>query len=263
MKKKLNSSSKRKWIINGALAFGAVALLTTGFATWIIGVQNANDDVSTSVTVETATNESVELKASLSDAIIKLAETDVVESGVVKEENPSGDLEITFGTITLTYGGEWLKENEEIKGLTIAFATEEDGIETGIGQNENNNLTDAADLINKRSGESYTYIDLSSNLTGFNKEAAKETTDGNMTVLTWTNVKYTFEWGSFFKYGETKYSPAKFYNKVFETGATSEDANNIQSELNAMKEAFMTGESHDKAGQIVLYMGVEKGAIGA
>ena len=49
--RKLRSSEKRKWVVNGLLAFGAVALLTTGFATWIVGVnqRNANGNVSVSV----------------------------------------------------------------------------------------------------------------------------------------------------------------------------------------------------------------------
>ena len=264
MKKKLVSSSKRKWVVNGVLAFGAIALLTTGFATWIIGVQNANDDVSANVTVETATNESVELIATLGESAIKLAETTEVSTGVVKEDNPTGDLEITFSSITLKYGDNWLEEGHEVKNLTIKFATQEDlGEEGSIGQNASNNVTDTADLINKRDlgdAQNYTYIDLDADFTGFNASAASSTKEGNLNVLTWTGVKYTFSWGTFFG-GK---SPATYYNETFKAGASSTDAANIESELKAMHDAFMTGENHDTAGTIVLYLGVNTGAtIGA
>lgn len=259
MKKSLRSSSKRKRVINGALAFGAVALLTTGFATWIIGVQNNSTSASSGITVETATNQSVELTATLSDEdnTIYLGETEKVETGVVKENNPKGNLSITFSEVKLKYGDKWLaSENaSDIKGLNVRFATSSDNLKGGIGQNDANNLTDSADLINKRNSESYTYIDVDSNAsTKFSKTAAGEPTkEGNLNVLTWSNITLTFEWGSFFE----GISPANYYNSKFNTSTvTSGDIQNIQSELDAMKKAFMTNEGADP-GTIVLYMEVE------
>ena len=257
MKKSLRSSSKRKRVINGALAFGAVALLTTGFATWIIGVQNNSTSVSNGITVESATNQSVELTATLSEDDIKLGETAPVSSGVVKEDNPQGDLSITFSTVTLKYGDEWLASEKAsgIKGLNVRFATSSDNLKGGIGQNDANNLTDEADLINKRDGGSYTYIDVDSGAsTKFAKNAASESTEGNLNVLTWSNITLTFEWGSFFEHD----SPANYYNSKFDTSTatvTSEDTQNIQKELDAMKQAFMTSEG-TAPGTIVLYMEV-------
>lgn len=255
MKKSLRSSSKRKRVINGALAFGAVALLTTGFATWIIGVQNNSTSVSSGITVETATNQSVELTATLSESDIKLGETAPVSSGVVKEDNPQGDLSITFSEVKLKYGDQWLaSENaSDITGLSVRFAESSDDLDE-IGQNEANNLTDEADLINKRDGGSYTYIDVDTEeaSTKFAKSEASESTEGNLNVLTWSGVTLTFKWGSFFEH----YSPANYYNSKFKTStATSVDTQNIQSELDAMKKAFMTSEG-TAPGTIVLYMEV-------
>lgn len=256
MKKSLRSSSKRKRVINGALAFGAVALLTTGFATWIIGVQNNSTSASSGITVETATNQSVELTATLSeDNTIYLGETEKVETGVVKENNPKGDLSITFSTVTLKYGDEWLtSENaSDITGLSVRFAKSSDKLTGGIGQNEANNLTDEDDLIEKRDGGSYTYIDVDSEAsTKFAKSEASESTEGNLNVLTWSNITLTFKWGSFFEH----ISPANYYNSKFDTSsATSDDTQKIQSELDAMKKAFMTSEG-SVPGTIVLYMEV-------
>ena len=59
MKKDLKSKSKRKWIVGGVLLFGGVALLTTGFATWAIGVNQTKQNLGTNVTVQGTENESV------------------------------------------------------------------------------------------------------------------------------------------------------------------------------------------------------------
>ena len=37
MKKEINSKSRRRWIMGGLAAFASVALLTTGFAVWVVG----------------------------------------------------------------------------------------------------------------------------------------------------------------------------------------------------------------------------------
>ena len=61
MKKDLKSKSKRKWIVGGVLLFGGVALLTTGFATWAIGVNQTKQNLGTNVSVQGTVNESVKL----------------------------------------------------------------------------------------------------------------------------------------------------------------------------------------------------------
>ena len=55
MKKSIKKSSRRKWVVGGVAFFGSIALLTTGFATWVIGASNTKDDMNnTNVTVDTA-----------------------------------------------------------------------------------------------------------------------------------------------------------------------------------------------------------------
>lgn len=58
MKRELNSRSRRKWVVGGALVFGSVALLTTGFATWVVGVSVKEADGTIAVDAETARNDS-------------------------------------------------------------------------------------------------------------------------------------------------------------------------------------------------------------
>ena len=57
MRKELNSKSKRKWIAGGIAAFASVALLTTGLATYIVGVSNTSVSLDgVKVNVDTAKN---------------------------------------------------------------------------------------------------------------------------------------------------------------------------------------------------------------
>ena len=61
LRKGLLSKGKKKWIIGGALLFGGVSLLTTGFATWIVGINQLRQNLGTVVQVEGTLNESVQL----------------------------------------------------------------------------------------------------------------------------------------------------------------------------------------------------------
>ncbi len=54
MRKELKSKSRRKWLLGGSLAFASVALLTTGFATWVIGTQKTSGDGKVNIGVDTA-----------------------------------------------------------------------------------------------------------------------------------------------------------------------------------------------------------------
>ena len=68
MKKEINSKSKRKWVAGGLAAFASIALLTTGFATWVVGTQEKEENVQVGVTVDTAQNQTLTFDFSLSDS---------------------------------------------------------------------------------------------------------------------------------------------------------------------------------------------------
>ena len=65
--RKLRSSEKRKWVVNGLLAFGAVSLLTTGFATWIVGVNQREANEGVNVQVDTAQKNNVSFTFEIGD----------------------------------------------------------------------------------------------------------------------------------------------------------------------------------------------------
>jgi hypothetical protein len=67
MRKELKSKSRRKWLLGGSLAFASVALLTTGFATWVIGTRQTSGDGQLNIGVDTAEDNSVELTFNLDE----------------------------------------------------------------------------------------------------------------------------------------------------------------------------------------------------
>ena len=113
MRKEMNSKSKRKWVAGGLAAFASVALLTTGFATWIVGTNKMIVDNNTTVNVATAQNASIELSMEITEANrkIRFAETSApasdafvrVDSGA-EAEGANGDLTLDFSSIKVTYG---------------------------------------------------------------------------------------------------------------------------------------------------------------
>ena len=103
MKKEINSKSKRKWVAGGLAAFASIALLTTGFATWVVGNTSLKDEETVTVNVDTAVNKNIEFTATIDDAEIKLGEkSSVTGDEFVKTEDPvDGDLEISFSELKI------------------------------------------------------------------------------------------------------------------------------------------------------------------
>lgn len=271
MKKRLNSSSKRKWIINGLLGFGAVALLTTGFATWVIGANNTKTDLNnTNVTVDTAKRNNITLAVTLnaSDNGIHVGENETSGSGnfmqigdtmiIDGEEGPqevpvkATDFTVNLD-VTLTIG-----KDVEATPDTIKFDfkyTDESTESTVENDGTNNNkvtvTSSNANAIHHEDDDVFTYIDIASGSTINVSELAKsENNDG--TTYSVTNKEVTlFEWGTFFD----KKAPSNFYNDLYDgkykeesmaentfynrnISNTNTDVNDVYEELQALNAAF-------------------------
>lgn len=233
MRKHIVSSSRRKWIVGGGLFFGGVALLTTGFATWIVGMQISSSDQQHSVTIDTALNESISISVKMStDNSIHLAEQIAQDTNnenqiVFTSGDEVPDLSWTYESIVIQCGKSYWEKNYatfdsvtqkyEPKDFDLSIAlnydyvlSEEDAsAKTDITKNnkvlqENIFLQD----IGRKalgSGESYTYIDLVSNT--IKVDAGSEV--GSPATVEWvdksgykeialSSVKIDLTWGTFF-----------------------------------------------------------------
>lgn len=239
--RKMNSSSKRKWVLGGALCFGAIALLTTGFATWIVGTNNAHDEGDTNVTVDTAKNDSASLEVKLKDSTIKLGETKAHESGVVTNSEITGDLEITFETVKLTYGNAYVEGNRKVTGLKFDLPTKKPSDFQDFNVHDNNAVvaTDENDQFKDRAGK-MNYIFAPANVT----TVGTSSNEGELHVITWTNLKVQFRRGDFFgndkltTTAENAKSPADYYNEKFKSNVTVEDTDKITKELKGMNKVL-------------------------
>lgn len=233
--RKLISASKRKWVLGGILGFAAISLTTTGFATWIVGVNATTSDGTVGVTVDTVSNNGVELTLVLgSDSDIELKEANSSTGPVVTvtdNDSVSNPLQISVETFTLEVGKQFLNSNE-ITGVEFKLKYVADDSTTNIMDNANNKVTDNK-IGDKRTTNElgyWEYISAPAKVE-FNNEAIINSQD--LTTYTYQINASTldFSWGSFFEHD----SPATFYNEKFATGATKGDVDNIFAELEAMK----------------------------
>ena len=245
MKKNTNLTSRRKWVLTGVMGFAGVALLTTGFATFIVGNMNNTAAEDIGVTVDTVQNKSVELTVDLTDSDIILKETtskgtstDIVQSDAVD----ATALDIV-GNITVKYGDSFF--NKDTQNMSLVFSLKYlTGSENDPHTNNQKNLIqDAGNAITttyrtepktaastaEGTLDSWTYIEAPKAIDLTNETPTEE---GNLNVITLSET-LSFKWGSFFN----GMSPVSYYNGLdFSDKTTASDQ--ITSELNAMYKAM-------------------------
>ena len=238
MRKQINSTSKRKWIVGGAIFFGSVALLTTGFSTWTVGVTQTTENKDVNVTVDTAENQSVFLElGALSDDDIALMETAQITNGVMVNAATDADydadaLKITIDSIKVTIGG-----SVSTSYTKLVFSIEKLG-DASTYANDANYVGASADLIGSaisgRTGSEFTYIEAPADLL---LSAGAYSDANNIKTYTFAATTLEFQWGSFFE----GMSPANFYNAKFlsqDNSVKVAQTGNVTAELNAMHAAL-------------------------
>ena len=248
MKRNIKKSSRRKWVVGGIAFFGSVALLTTGFATWVVGVNDKNENEDVSVAVETTTNESVsfsmEYDSDSPDDKITIDEPNPVaeqtggkgyvqqDSDIIKPQFGEGqskwDFTVTFAKVDIVIGNTAYEANAY---NAIQFA-----IKTGAG-----NEVSTSSLGNGvRSDSNWTYLAAPVTQTFAELGITKGSGNNSAHVFTGTNVDINFGWGTFFG-GDT---PCAYYNGLYHgdklNGLGDDNAivNAIYNEMNAMFSAL-------------------------
>ena len=244
MRKELKSKSRRKWLIGGSLAFASVALLTTGFATWVITVSAKTKNTDTNVNVDTVRNESIVLTYTLdeNDKSIYLGENVAVSDGnlqyEVNKENKVADFQITLKDVKVTWGKDF---SQEVKSLDFSLPETYKSDELPQTDVTSLNLVSKdKDKIGRNDWTegNKTYVDLAENqnraFPGNDSENVKP--DGNAYVWNIGDVTLKFKWGSFFNNAETL---TAFYNEKI----SAETDVNKQSEI-AVKAGQEIDEMH-------------------
>ena len=275
MKKDLKSKSKRKWIVGGVLLFGGVALLTTGFATWAIGVNQTKQNLGTNVSVQGTVNESVKLTVTPVSGDDNAMGVSISESHktqganeifYTKDEKPT-DFNIKV-KVVVEIGAEFYANNN-ITNVTFGFKDS-----WAVGESKPDEYNEANDVTTKRNVNvrettkthaegNYTYIDIDTDattltiptlnsdhtlITGLNPNnfvlgSGSSTTKSKVFTIEALDLK-VFKWGTFF--GNNGSSPCDYYNGLYQAGTITSQAADVDlvyAEMNAMKAALQPSEA--------------------
>lgn len=220
MRKELKSKSRRKWLLGGSLAFASVALLTTGFATWVIGTSKPSGDGEADIDVDTVEDRSVELTFSLAEDKIFVAEPAGDTNPNLKIERKTGtdrepDWNIEIGNLNIVVGEAFYnsltakKVDGQDLNLKIAFELQKDVAD------DKNSVTKDKDLVGVRGEQtesSWKYIELVKNEFTFTLQnsypAGGKIYDINDTPNN-PDKTFSFKWGSYFG-GK---APSQFYKE--------------------------------------------------
>lgn len=244
MRKELKSKSRRKWLIGGSLAFASVALLTTGFATWVIGTQQTSGDGEVHIGVDTVEDKSVELTFELdntNDTIFVAENAGTSNSNLTIEQAGTPDWDIKIKNLNIVVGEAFynsLKDKQDLN-LKIAFELQKDVA-------DDKNLVTEDKVKVRGEGSSWNYIKLAKS--EFNVTLPDSYPDGgkiyDISSDTTNNPDgkntFSFNWGSYFDGKD----PSEFYkekegNRV-EGQSFRDYYQKAAQELQAMKTALTT-----------------------
>lgn len=238
----MKSKSRRKWLIGGSLAFASVALLTTGFATWVIGTRQTSGDGQLNIGVDTAEDNSVELTFNLdTDNRIFVAEdAGNTNSNLTIERDeadtvtkPDWDIKIKDLHIVV---GETFYNSIKGKDLKIVFELQKD--KTEDKNSATNSVTDDKVGVRGETGSPWSYIDIDVKSREFDVTLPDPyPADGKIYDINDTDKTFSFGWGSYFD-GK---APSEFYKLHEPKEGLREYYQKALQELQAMKTA-LTGE---------------------
>ena len=239
MRKELKSKSRRKWLLGGSLAFASVALLTTGFATWVIGTSKPSGDGQVHIDVDTAKDKSVELTFKLGDDNRITVAEDAEKSSnnnLPIEKTVTPDWNITIQDLNIVVGEAFY--NESLTGKTnlkIAFALQKEVTE------DKNSVTKDIVGVRGETGPSWNYIELAKKEFTFALPTSYPT-NGKIYDINDTpnnpDKTFSFNWGSYF--GEK--APSEFYQENEPKEGSHEYYQKALKELQAMRTDLMAGD---------------------
>ena len=250
MAKTNKSVGRKKWIAGGIAAFAAVTLVTTGFATWIIGNQAQEQEGNINIAIDTAKNSAVTLAAEIAaDESITIAEapTEEEESNdivTVEDGGLTPDMEFSFSTLQLTCGQAYAEENNISLNISIKYDAT---YELPDVTKANTFKGDAKhDLIGKRDDATdYHYVELSKTIQLTVGEKLTVQNDGTYQYnATGDDLKCTLTWGNYFG----NKAPTDYYNDLFAAGSETGLSNDVATLQKVTKELQMMEESLNPEG---------------
>lgn len=245
MRKELKSKSRRKWLLGGSLAFASVALLTTGFATWVIGVQKTSGDGQVHIGVDTVEDKSVELTFELdntNDTIFVAENAGASNSNLTIEQAGTPDWDIKIKNLNIVVGKAFYDSLNGKTNLKIAFELQKD--KTEDTNSATNSVTEDKVGVRGETGSPWSYIDIDVKSREFDVTlpdsypAGGTIYDINDTSHNPDEKTISFDWGSYFD----EKAPSEFYKSHEPKEGKREYYQKAGQELQAMNTALNSGE---------------------
>lgn len=236
MRKEIKSKSKRKWIVGGGLFFGGIALLTTGFATWIVGTQITEKSGETTVTIDTVEDKTLIFDATVTEGALYIGE-ETKDTGLIKVENGKAtDFEVTIN-VKITKGATVTKPTK----VNLAFNTTYTNAEAKVLTEANFKVTPDKDstFTGHVTSKEYSYL---TTLASFDLDPTGWT---NETTYSFDHTIKLLSWGDYF--GEK--APTAYYDGVGTTKSITTDVpdtyqafmSEVKTELDAFTAAIKEG----------------------
>lgn len=257
MRKELKSKSRRKWLLGGSLAFASVALLTTGFATWVIGTQKTSGDGQVNIGVDTVEDKSVELTFGLdntNDTIFVAEDAGTSNSNLTIERNEADtvskpdwdikikDLNVVVGKTLYNSLKDKQDKDKQDLNLKIVFELQKDVTEA---KDKNSVTDDKVGVRGGQTGSSWNYIRLAKSEFDVTLPDSYPAGGRIYDINDTPNIPdktFSFDWGSYF--GEK--APSVFYKEKEESRVVGQSLREYyqkaSQELQAMNTALNNGE---------------------
>ena len=258
MRKDFKSKSKKKWITGGVLLFGGIALLTTGFATWVVGVNKTKEDKDHTIIVEGTESDSFALYVTLTEDKFNVGEKHDRGEGEIFGSKDSAGTDFSFTAefkIEVGKSSALLPDKISFNFHYFTAGTDKPETKDTFKTTDNNKFTIKGDETDKdginatglhAKNKELTYLDIKEDSTITVDTDKTSTSDWTCTettsTLTFTATKTieVLKWGSYF---ENK-SPSTYYNEKYKSGAISgsaADINKMTTENSLMKTRFEEG----------------------
>lgn len=243
----MKKNTKSKIVLFSVIGLAAISIGTVGFATWVTGLDKKEESVNiTTITVDTASNKTCYVEATLSSAdnSISLTEKTPADNSLIKIEGDDvheTDLKITFEKLKVIVSDEYI-----FNSLDFALGAANSNPILNCSYEAGVYPTDL--YVGSSNGTKLTYFNVSKSsyttaaeggLVLAQKDGvhSSDYVEGYNTYVA-TSLEFTFKWGTLF--GGNK--PSEYYKKTNDVTADLQTSATATKVLNHMHEC-LSGKS--------------------
>ena len=233
---------RNKVLLISICAISIVSLVTIGFSSWILGIDDSKKDLDKiKVDIDTVSDKTsiLEIKTKEDNPSLFLSEnvskstdiSDTIGFGYTFNEKSPAKFDIELDYFNFAF----YKENTTFNGITFSFSVTK--------ENVTNPNTPSINKFNRSNDETYNYIEFAtSNITKDNLDSMTTlTTVGNYNYYSLNDKILSFKWGNYYSdtyNNKTSNSPASYYQlQLDKVSDTNNDGSILSEQLDVLSKA--------------------------